>query len=102
MAWPDQDSSPPKRWRGGMKILASLIKPKRKLERQVGKLGHCAIYEDELKRLWICRPAVESALTKMVRPDQGHFARNTCQTGMKMLASRIERELQIGRWKQYP
>jgi hypothetical protein len=33
-----------------MKILASLIK--RKLERQVGKLGHCAIYEDQLQRLW--------------------------------------------------
>jgi hypothetical protein len=33
-----------------MKILASLIK--RKLERQVGILGHCAIYEDQLKRLW--------------------------------------------------
>ena len=33
-----------------MKILASLIK--RKLERQVGKLGHCAIYEHQLQRLW--------------------------------------------------
>ena len=33
-----------------MKILASLIR--RKLERQVGKLGHCAIYEYQLQRLW--------------------------------------------------
>src|SRR4029434_7439264 len=33
-----------------MKILASLIK--RKLERQTGILGHCAIYEHQLQRLW--------------------------------------------------
>jgi len=33
-----------------MKILASLIK--RKLERQTGVLGHCAIYEHQLQRLW--------------------------------------------------
>jgi len=33
-----------------MKILASLIK--RKLERQIGVLGHCAIYEDQMQRLW--------------------------------------------------
>ena len=35
-----------------MKILASLIKRNANCKRQVGKLGHCAIYEDELKRLW--------------------------------------------------
>jgi len=33
-----------------MKILASLIK--RKLERQTAVLGHCAIYEHQLQRLW--------------------------------------------------
>ena len=33
-----------------MKILASLIK--RKLERQSGVLGHCAVYEHQLQRLW--------------------------------------------------
>ena len=33
-----------------VKILASLIK--RELERQTEKLGHCAIYEVELQRLW--------------------------------------------------
>jgi hypothetical protein len=33
-----------------MKILASLIK--RKLERQAGIFGHCAIYEHQLQRLW--------------------------------------------------
>jgi hypothetical protein len=33
-----------------MKILASLIK--HRLKRQVGKVGHCAIYENELQRLW--------------------------------------------------
>jgi hypothetical protein len=34
-----------------MKILARLIK--RKLERQVGILGHCAIYEGQLQHLWL-------------------------------------------------
>ena len=33
-----------------MKILASLIK--RQLEGQVGKWGHCTIYEVELQRIW--------------------------------------------------
>src|SRR6266853_3488916 len=33
-----------------MKILANLIK--RQLEGQVGKWEHCAIYENELQRLW--------------------------------------------------
>jgi len=33
-----------------MKILASWIK--RQLKGQVGKWGHCAIYEVELQRLW--------------------------------------------------
>jgi hypothetical protein len=33
-----------------MKILASRIK--RRLDSQVGERGHCAIYEDELQRIW--------------------------------------------------
>ena len=33
-----------------MEILAGRIK--RKLETQSGKLWHCAIYEDELQRVW--------------------------------------------------
>jgi len=33
-----------------MKILARLIRRELKLE--AGKLGHCAIYEDQLQRLW--------------------------------------------------
>jgi hypothetical protein len=33
-----------------MKILARLIK--RKLKAQTGEWGHCAIYEDELQRVW--------------------------------------------------
>ena len=33
-----------------MKILARLIK--HKLKAQTGEWGHCAIYEDELQRLW--------------------------------------------------
>jgi hypothetical protein len=33
-----------------MKILASRIK--RQLDSQVGEWGHCAIYEDELQRIW--------------------------------------------------
>jgi hypothetical protein len=36
--------------RGGMKILARLIK--RKLELQTEQIGHCAIYENELQRIW--------------------------------------------------
>ena len=33
-----------------MNILASLIK--RRLEAQVAEWGHCAVYENELQRLW--------------------------------------------------
>jgi hypothetical protein len=33
-----------------LKILASQIK--RELETQTEKLGHCAIYEEELQRIW--------------------------------------------------
>jgi hypothetical protein len=33
-----------------MKILASLIK--HRLETQVEAIGHCAVYEHELQRLW--------------------------------------------------
>jgi len=33
-----------------MKILARLIK--RKLKAQTGEWGHCAIYENELQRVW--------------------------------------------------
>ena len=33
-----------------MKILARLIR--RELRLQAGKYGHCAIYEDELQRVW--------------------------------------------------
>jgi hypothetical protein len=35
---------------GGMKILARLIR--RQLKLDAGKYGHCAIYENELQRLW--------------------------------------------------
>lgn len=34
----------------GMKILARFIK--RELRLQAGKYGHCAVYEDELQRIW--------------------------------------------------
>jgi hypothetical protein len=33
-----------------MKILARLIR--RELRLQAGKYGHCAVYEDELQRVW--------------------------------------------------
>ena len=33
-----------------MKILAGLIR--RELQLQAGKYGHCAVYEDELQRIW--------------------------------------------------
>jgi hypothetical protein len=33
-----------------MKILASVIK--RRLDSEVGQWGHCAIYENELQRIW--------------------------------------------------
>jgi hypothetical protein len=35
---------------GGMKTLAEQIK--RDLEKQTAEIGHCAIYENELQRLW--------------------------------------------------
>ena len=37
---------------GDMKILARLIKRQLKLKLDAGKWGHCAIYEDQLQRLW--------------------------------------------------
>ena len=33
-----------------MKILAGLIRSE--LELQAGKYGHCAVYEDQLQRIW--------------------------------------------------
>ena len=33
-----------------MKILAGLIR--RELQLEAGKYGHCAVYEDELQRIW--------------------------------------------------
>jgi hypothetical protein len=33
-----------------MKILAGLIR--RQLRLEAGKYGHCAVYEDELQRIW--------------------------------------------------
>ena len=33
-----------------MKILARLIR--RELQLEAGKYGHCAVYEDELQRIW--------------------------------------------------
>jgi hypothetical protein len=33
-----------------MKILAGLVR--RELRLQAGKYGHCAVYEDELQRVW--------------------------------------------------
>ena len=33
-----------------MKILARLIR--REIRLQAGKYGHCAVYEDELQRIW--------------------------------------------------
>jgi hypothetical protein len=33
-----------------MKILARLVR--RELKLQAGKYGHCAVYEDELQRVW--------------------------------------------------
>jgi hypothetical protein len=35
---------------GGMKILARRIQ--QQLEKQTAEIGHCAIYEEELQRLW--------------------------------------------------
>ena len=35
---------------GDMKTLAKRIR--RELENEIVKVGHCAIYEDELQRLW--------------------------------------------------
>ncbi len=35
---------------GGMKILARFVR--RELRLQAGKYGHCAVYEDELQRIW--------------------------------------------------
>jgi hypothetical protein len=47
---PDEDCGPPKHLRGGMKTLAGRITDL--LEVETAEKGHCAIYEDELQRIW--------------------------------------------------
>jgi hypothetical protein len=46
----DEDCGPPKHVRGGMKTLAKRIT--HLLEVETAERGHCAVYEDELQRIW--------------------------------------------------
>jgi hypothetical protein len=41
---------PSQNWRPPMKILTGLIR--RQLQLEANKLGHCAVYEKELRRVW--------------------------------------------------
>jgi hypothetical protein len=52
-----------------MKILARLIK--RELRLDAGKLGHCAIYEDELQRIWPINEVNRKAKIEQFAKEQG-------------------------------
>jgi hypothetical protein len=52
-----------------MKILAGLIK--RELRLQAGKYGHCAVYEDELQRVWPINEKNRKAKIKKFANENG-------------------------------
>jgi hypothetical protein len=52
-----------------MKILARLIR--RELRLQAGKYGHCAVYEDELQRVWPITEENRKAKIEQFAKEQG-------------------------------
>lgn len=52
-----------------MKILAGLIR--RELRLQAGKYGHCAVYEDELQRVWPITEENRKAKIEQFAKEQG-------------------------------
>ena len=52
-----------------MKILARFIR--RELRLQVGKYGHCAVYEDELQRIWPINETNRKAKIKQFAKEHG-------------------------------
>lgn len=52
-----------------MKILAGLIR--RELRLEAGKYGHCAIYEDELQRIWPLNVENRKAKIQQFSKDNG-------------------------------
>ena len=52
-----------------MKMLAGLIR--RRLEAETGRLGHCAIYEEELQRLWPLNAENRKAKIEQFAKDYG-------------------------------
>jgi len=52
-----------------MKILAQLIK--RELRLESNKLGHCAIYENELQRIWPMHESNRKAKIEQFAKDHG-------------------------------
>ena len=52
-----------------MKILARFIR--RELRLQAGKYGHCAVYEDELQRIWPMNEANRKAKIEQFAKEHG-------------------------------
>ena len=52
-----------------MKILAGLIR--RELRLEAGKYGHCAVYEDELQRVWPLNEQNRKAKIKQFASENG-------------------------------
>lgn len=52
-----------------MKILARFIR--RELRLQAGKYGHCAVYEDELQRIWPINETNRKAKIKQFAQEHG-------------------------------
>ena len=63
-----------------MKILARLIR--RELRLQAGKYGHCAVYEDELQRVWPITEENRKAKIAQFAHEQGfrlaYYKRGLC------------------------
>ena len=77
-----------------MKILARLIK--RELRLQAGKYGHCAVYEDELQRVWPINEENRKAKLAQFANENGfrlvYYKRGLCaifeEQGVKETANR--------------
>jgi hypothetical protein len=52
-----------------MKILARFVR--RELRLQAGKYGHCAVYEDELQRIWPINETNRKAKIKQFAKEHG-------------------------------
>jgi hypothetical protein len=101
-----------------MKILAGLIR--RKLRLQAGEYGHCAVYEDELQRVWPIDEDNRKAKIQQFAEQNGfrlvYYKRGLCamfepkalnndsksHTGRAPFWHRLKRRSQKTREEQFP